>query len=148
MKIHLKRSNDAVLFEASNERGHTVMIEGGHSVGGHDTAPYPTEVFMMSQAACTAVDVIELLKKMRQPLQHLEIELDGQRAQDQIPKLFTQIHLHYKLYGDIKPSKAEKAISLSITKYCTVTKMIDHIAKITHSFEIIIDAPITSESKI
>ncbi len=139
MKIYLKRSNDAVLFEASNERGHTVMVEGGHSVGGHDTAPYPTEVFMMSQAACTAVDVIELLKKMRQPLQHLEIELDAQRAQDQIPKLFTTIHLHYKLYGNIKPEKAEKAISLSITKYCTVSKMIDHIAKITYSFEIFVD---------
>ncbi len=145
MKIHLKRSNDAVLFEASNERGHTVMIEGGHSVGGLDTAPYPTEVFMMSQAACTAVDVIELLKKMRQPLKHMEIELDGQRAQDQVPKLFTHIHLHYKLYGDIKPSKAEKAISLSITKYCTVTKMIDHLAKITYSFEILLSEKTGSE---
>jgi len=137
MKIHLKRSNDAVLFEASNERGHTVMIEGGRSVGGTDTAPYPTELFMMSQAACTAVDVIDLLKKMRQRVEHLEIELDGQRAQDQVPKLFTHIHLHYKLFGNIKPSKAEQAISLSITKYCTISKMIDHMAKITHSFEII-----------
>ncbi|MEP6646276.1 MAG: OsmC family protein [Saprospiraceae bacterium] len=137
MKIYLKRSNDAVLFEASNERGHKVIIEGGRSVGGEDRAPYPTELFMMSQAACTAVDVIDLLKKMRQPVQHLEIELDGHRAQDQIPKLFTAIHLHYKLYGDIKQAKAEKAISLSIEKYCTVSKMIDHIAKITHSFEII-----------
>lgn len=137
MKIYLKRSNDAVLFEATNERGHKVMIEGGRSVGGEDTAPYPTELFMMSQAACTAVDVIELLKKMRQPVQHLEIELDGQRAQDQVPKLFTNIHLHYKLYGNIKPDKAEKAISLSVEKYCTVSKMIDHIAKITYSFEII-----------
>ena len=137
MKIHLKRSNDAVLFEASNERGHTIMVEGGRSVGGKDTAPYPTELFMMSHAACTAVDIVDLLKKMRQPLQHLEIELDGQRAQDQLPKLFTSIHLHYKLYGDIKPSKAEKAISLSVEKYCTISKMIDHIAKITYSFEII-----------
>ncbi|HZV71258.1 MAG TPA: OsmC family protein [Saprospiraceae bacterium] len=138
MKIYLKRSNDAVLFEVSNERGHKVMVEGGKSVGGNDTAPYPTELFMMSHAACTAVDVIDLLKKMRQPIQHLEIELDGQRAQDQLPKLFTSIHLHYKLYGDIKPAKAEKAISLSVEKYCTVSKMIDHIAKITHSFEIIL----------
>ena len=137
MKIHLKRVNDAVRFEASNERGHTVQIEGGGSVGGEGKAPYPTELFMMSQAACTAVDVIELLKKMRQPVQHLEIDLEAQRAQDQVPKLFTAIHLHYKLYGDIQPSKAEKAISLSVEKYCTVSKMIDHIAKITYSFEIL-----------
>ncbi len=137
MKIHLKRINDAVRFEASNERGHSVIIEGGRSVGGEDQAPYPTELLMMSHAACTAIDVVELLKKMRQPLQHLEIELDGQRAQDQIPKLFTAIHLHYKLYGDIDSSKADKAISLSVEKYCTVSKMIDQIAKITYTFEII-----------
>ncbi len=138
MKIYLKRVNDAVRFEASNERGHTVMVEGGRSVGGEDQAPYPTELFMISQAACTAVDVIDLLRKMRQPVQHLEIELDGQRAQDQVPKLFTEIHLHYKLYGDIQSSKADKAISLSIEKYCTVTKMIDQVAKITYTFEIIV----------
>lgn len=137
MKIYLKRSNDAVRFEASNERGHTVMVEGGRNVGGEDLAPYPTELLMMSHAACTAVDVIELLKKMRQPVLHLEIELDGQRAQDQIPKLFTTIHLHYKLYGNIQSAKADKAISLSIEKYCTVSKMIDKVAKITYSFEII-----------
>ena len=91
----------------------------------------------MSHAACTAIDVVELLKKMRQPLTHLEIESDSERAQDQVPKLFTHIHLHYKIYGNVKKAKAEKAISLSIEKYCTVSRMIDHIAKITHSFEII-----------
>ena len=137
MKIHLKRVNDIVRFEASNERGHTVLIEGGKSVGGEGLAPYPTELFMMSQASCTAIDVVELLKKMRQPLQHIEIELDGQRAQDQVPKLFTHIHMHFKLYGDIQSSKADKAISLSVEKYCTVTKMIDHIAKVTYSFDIL-----------
>ncbi|MEO6132133.1 MAG: OsmC family protein [Saprospiraceae bacterium] len=137
MKIHLKRINDAVRFEASNERGHKIIVEGGHSVGGEDTAPAPTELLMMSHAACTAVDVIDLLKKMRQTLNHLEIELEGHRAHDQVPKLFTGIHLHYKIYGDVKSSKADKAISLSIEKYCTVSKMIDHIAKITYSFEIL-----------
>ena len=137
MKITLKRINKAVLFEAKNERGHTVRIEGGRSVGGEDTAPYPTEYLMISQAACTAVDIVELLKKMHQPLEHLEIETEGQRAQDQIPKIFTGIHLHYKLYGDIKKSKAEKAISMSVEKYCTVSKMIDQVAKITYSFEIL-----------
>ena len=137
MKIHLTRVNDAVRFQASNERGHTVLIEGGKSVGGEGQAPYPTELFMMSHAACTAIDVIELLRKMRQPVQHLEIELDGQRAQDQIPKLFTHIHLHFKLYGDIQSSKADRAISLSVEKYCTISKMIDHLAKITYSLEIL-----------
>ena len=137
MKITLKRDNNAVRFEATNERGHTVFIEGGLSVGGEDKAPSPTEYLLISQAACTAIDVVELLKKMRQPLEHLEIETEGQRAEDQVPRIFTNIHLHYKLYGEIKRLKADKAISMSIEKYCTVSKMIDQVAKITYSFEIL-----------
>lgn len=137
MNISLKRVNDTVRFEATNARGHKVLIEGSKNIGGEDLAPSPTEYLVMSHAACTAIDVVELLKKMRQPLTHLEIESDSERAQDQVPKLFTHIHLHYKIYGNVKKAKAEKAISLSIEKYCTVSRMIDHIAKITHSFEII-----------
>lgn len=137
MKITLTRINKEVLFEAKNERGHTVLVEGGTGLGGENQAPSPTELLIISQAACTAMDIVELLKKMRQPLLHLEIETEGKRAQDQVPKIFTDIHLHYKLYGNIKPAKAEKAITMSIEKYCTVSKMIDQVARITHSFEIL-----------
>jgi putative redox protein len=137
MKIHLKRVNDKVRFEATNARGHSVLIEGSRNIGGEDVAPSPTELLVMSQAACTAIDIVELLKKMRQPLTHLEIDSEAERAQDMVPKLIKHIHLHYKVYGDVDPAKAEKAISMSIDKYCTVSKMIDGIAKITHSFEII-----------
>lgn len=144
MKIYLKRTNQAVRFEATNERGHTVSIEGSKDIGGEDSAPSPTELLLMSQAGCTAIDVVELLRKMRQPLEHLEIETEGFRAQDQVPKIFTHIHLHYKLYGKVNPEKAEKAISMSIEKYCTVSKMLDQVAKLTHSFEVIL--PDTPES--
>ena len=137
MKIHLKRVNNTVRFEATNTRGHKVLIEGSKNIGGEDIAPSPTEYLVMAHAACTAIDIVELLKKMRQKLQHLEIESTSERAQDMVPKLFTHIHLHYIVYGDVDPSKAEKAISMSIDKYCTVSKMIDSIARITHSFEII-----------
>lgn len=136
MKIYLKRVNQTVKFEAANSRGHTIHIEGGSSIGGEDSAPSPTELLLMSQTACTAIDVVELLKKMRQDLKHIELETEGHRAQDQIPKIFTHIHIHYKLYGDIQPAKAEKAISMSIERYCTVSKMIDSVARITHSFAI------------
>ena len=83
---------------------------------------------------------------MRQPLQHLEIETEALRAEDQVPKIFTNIHLHYKLYGNIKEEKAEKAITMSIEKYCTVSKMIDSVAKITHSFEVL-PAKLPEETK-
>jgi putative redox protein len=140
MKVFLKRVNNSVLFEASNGRGHTIKIEGSRDIGGQDSAPSPTELLLMSQAGCTAIDVVELLKKIRQPLEHLEIETEGHRAQDQVPKIFTGIHLHYRLYGDVNPEKADKAIAMSLSKYCTISKMIDHVAKLTYSFEVIRDA--------
>jgi putative redox protein len=136
MHIHLKRVNDTVLFEATNSRGHSILVEGSKAIGGQDIAPSPTELLVMSQAACTAIDIVELLKKMRQSLQHLEIESEAGRSSDQVPRLITQIHLHYKLFGEVDPAKAEKAISMSISKYCTVSKMIDGIARMTYSFEI------------
>lgn len=140
MKIYLRRINQAIHFEANNERGHKVYIDGSKRFGGEDSAPSPTEYLLMSQAGCTAIDVVELLKKMHQPLRHIELESEAQQAQDRVPKVFTHIHIHYKLYGAIKPEKADKAISLSIEKYCTVSKMIDHMVNITYGFEIIDDA--------
>lgn len=137
MKINLKRVNNAVLFEATNSRGHAVQIEGGRDFGGTDSAPSPTEYLLMNHAGCTAIDVVELLRKMRQSLRHIEIEADGRRDQDKVPKVFTTIHLHYKLYGHVLPEKADKAISMSVEKYCTVSKMIDRVAQITYSFEIL-----------
>jgi len=70
-------------------------------------------------------------------LRHIEIEADGRRDQEKVPKVFTTIHLHYKLYGHVLPEKADKAISMSVEKYCTVSKMIDRVAQITYSFEIL-----------
>ncbi|HJW30560.1 MAG TPA: OsmC family protein, partial [Saprospiraceae bacterium] len=107
MKIHLRRVNDTVRFEATNARGHKVFIEGSRNIGGEDSAPSPTELLVMGQAACTAIDVVELLKKMRQPMIHLEIDSESERAEDMVPKIINHIHLHYKIYGDVDPDKAE-----------------------------------------
>lgn len=137
MKTYLRRINDTVLFEASNDRGHKVRIEGSREIGGEDSAPFPTELLLMSQASCTAIDVVELLRKMRQSLIHIEIESQGERIPGAIPPVFDTIHLHYRLFGDVQPEKADSAISKSIQKYCTVSKMIDQVSKITYSFEIL-----------
>ena len=137
MKISLRRLNHSVLFEAQNERGHRIQVEGGRRFGGTGSAPSPTEYLLISQAGCTAMDVVELLRKMHQPLQHIELDMEGHQTTDQVPKVFHHIHIHYRLFGAINPEKADKAISLSVRKYCTISKMIDHVARITYSFEII-----------
>lgn len=137
MKIYLKSTEQPARYEAVNERGHTVSIEGRSEYGGQDTAPSPTELLMMSQAGCTAIDVMALLKKMRQPVLKVEIDSDGSRTPGQIPNVLDEIHLHFRLYGEVESEKAEKAIKMSIEKYCPISKMIDQVTQITYSFEII-----------
>lgn len=137
INISLKKAKDQVLFEAHNDRGHIVYVEGNELIGGTNSAPSPTEYLVIAHMSCTAIDIVELCRKMRQPLSHLEIESKAIRAEDQIPRIITDIHLHFKLYGNIKPAKAEKIINMSVEKYCTVSRMIDKVARIKTTFEIL-----------
>lgn len=136
MKITLKQLDAGVLFQAETARGHRVRVEGASDLGGSDSAPSPMEYLLISQMGCTAIDMVEMLRKMRQPLVHLEMDAEARRAEDQVPRVFTHIHLHYVLYGEVRPEKAARAIDMSVNKYCTVSKMIDRVARITTSFEI------------
>ncbi len=137
MKVTLKRLNKDVLFEGANAEGNTIHLDGSPEIGGEGKGMRPTESLLVSIAACSSIDVVVLLKKMRQQLDDIQVEITGERAEDQVPKIFTKIHLHFILTGKIKPEKAAQAVQLSADKYCTVAKMVDSVAEITHDFEII-----------
>ncbi len=137
MKISLSRENDAVHFKLSNAQGNIVEVDGSPEVGGEGKGVRPTELLLMGAASCSAIDIISLLKKMKQPLEDIQVEVEGVKANDQIPPVFVEIHMHYVLTGNIKEKKAEKAIKMSVEKYCTVSKMLEKTAKFTTSFEII-----------
>lgn len=130
MKILLERINDNMHFKASNEAGHTLELSGdGLAVG-------PMESLLSAIAGCSTIDIVMVLKKMRQNLQDVKVEVTGTRREE-IPQLFTKIHMHYKLIGGIKDKKAKEAIDLSVEKYCSVSKMLEKTAEITTSYEII-----------
>ncbi len=137
MKIKLKRLDAGVLFEAETSRGHRVRVEGARELGGTDSVPSPMEYLLISQMGCTAIDIVDMLRKMRQPLVRLEMDAEAQRAEDKVPRIFNHIHLHYVFYGEVKPEKAARAIDMSVNRYCTVSKMIDRVARITTSFDIL-----------
>lgn len=137
MKVTLKRLNKDVLFEGANADGNTIQLDGSSDIGGEGKGMRPTESLLVSIAACSSIDVVLLLKKMRQQLDDINVEITGERAEDQVPKIFTKIHLHFILTGKIKEEKAAQAIEMSAEKYCTVAKMVDSVAEITHDFEII-----------
>ena len=136
MKITLSRLNQAVHFQGLSEEGLIGEMDGSPEVGGENKAPRPMQMLLMAHASCSAIDVVSLLKKMRQPLQDIQIEVNGERGVDEVPAVFRKIHLHYILTGALDENSAEKAIRLSTEKYCSVGAMLSKTAEITWSFEI------------
>ena len=82
------------------------------------------------------VDVVSILQKQRQPLEDIEIEIDAKRA-EALPRPWETIHMHYIVTGvGLDPHKVERAIDLSVEKYCGAHATLSGVAKITHDFEI------------
>lgn len=136
MKVELKRINDAVHLEGSTERGNTVSIDGSPAIGGQDLGARPMELLLAALGSCSSMDVLSILAKQKQPVQGFAVEVDGKRKDGAVPAVFTDIHVHFKLTGELDAGKVERAIELSLGTYCSVSKMIDTTAKITSSFSI------------
>jgi len=117
-------------FLASNAAGASAVIDGPADMGGENAGLRPMETLLSALAGCSSMDVILIMKKQRQQLERLEVEVDGERA-DTVPAVFTKIHLRFKGYGAIDLEKFQKAVDLSIEKYCSVSKMLQPAVAIT-----------------
>jgi len=131
MKINLKRLDDHMHFQCTNKNGHSIELSNG------DKSVGPMESVLMAVAGCSSIDVVTILGKMKLDLKDIQVEVNGERATDQTPAVFTKINVHYKLYGDIPEAKAERALELTFTKYCSVSVMLQKAVEINYSFEII-----------
>lgn len=136
MKITLKRLNSVVHFEGSNEDGNTVLIDGSPEIGGEGKGLRPMQLLLISLASCSSMDVVTILRKMRQPLEDIQVEVMGERTPGEIPAVFKKIHLRFTVKGDLNEEKVAIAISKSVDKYCSVARMIDKVAEISWSFEV------------
>lgn len=123
MKIELNRINEAVHFEAEGSGNIKVHIEGSPELGGEGQGVRPMELVLMALGSCSALDLIQILKKQRQDIQDFSVSVEGERA-DAIPAVFTKIHMTFKLSGTIDQAKAEKAAELAVKKYCSVHDML------------------------
>lgn len=137
MKVTLKRLNDAMHFEAENETGNTIHMDGSPAIGGESKGVRPMETLLMAAAGCSTIDIVLILKKMRQNLIDIKVTVDGDKVKKDEYSYFKTIHLHYILEGDLKETKVEKAINMSIEKFCSVSKALEATSEITTSFEII-----------
>lgn len=136
METCLKWAGGAA-FIGQTSSGHTVTLDGPPEGGGRNLGPRPMEMMLVSMAACSAYDVVTILRKSRQEIKSCEVKVSGERA-TQDPKIFTDIHLHFQISGEnIKKKSVERAIHLSSEKYCSATIMLGAMARISHDFEII-----------
>ena len=129
MLIKLESTFGSMNYKGTNERGQSLQLSGDQE------APSPMEAVLMAVAGCSSIDVELILKKMRQDLHKIEVEVDSLRA-DEDPKVFTKIKIHYILHGNIKEEKAKQAIELSMEKYCSVSIMLKKSVEINYDFEI------------
>ncbi|MBN8706300.1 MAG: OsmC family protein [Bacteroidetes bacterium] len=137
MKITLKRQDDAFHLLATNELGKEVHIDAGPALGGHNLGARPMELLIMGLGGCSSIDVISILKKFRQNLEDIQVTIDAEREAGVEPSLFTTIHAHYSLTGNLDKDKVERALALSIDKYCSVARVLEKTAKITYTYEIL-----------
>jgi putative redox protein len=136
MKIVLKRMNDACHMVATNEDGNQINIDGAPKVGGEGKGFRPMQLLAASAGSCSSIDIITILKKQRQPLLDLQVSIDAEREEGKVPSLFQTIHMHYTLTGNLDKSKVEKALELSLKKYCSVVKILEKTAKISYTYQI------------
>ncbi len=123
-------------YVAQSPSGHALVIDGPPELGGHNIGPRPMELLLMGMGGCTAIDVVNILRKARQELRGCELQIDAERA-DSDPKVFTTIQIHFILTGKSLSAKhVERAIHLSAEKYCSASIMLGKTAQITHTFEL------------
>jgi putative redox protein len=100
-------------------------------------AASPMELVAMASATCTASDVISILQKQQQRVTNFEVRVSAPRAGEH-PKVFTELSIEYVVTGRaIDPQAVERAIELSLTKYCSVNQMLEKAVKIDHHYRIV-----------
>ncbi|GIV98501.1 MAG: osmotically inducible protein OsmC [Herpetosiphonaceae bacterium] len=121
-----------LVFDAVADSEHHVRLDGDKHAG-----PSPMELVLMAEAACTAMDVISILKKKRQEVTGFEVRVEAGRR-DEHPKIYTAMVITYIIRGhNVDPQAVERAIELSITKYCSVSAMLKDTVPVTTRYEIV-----------
>jgi putative redox protein len=125
MRIELKRLDDAFHFEAISETGNVAHMDVGENMGGSNKGVRPMQMLLMGLGGCSAIDIILILKKQKQIIEDFTISIDGEREEGKEPSLWKTVQIHFKLKGQIDIEKAERAVKLSMDKYCSVSKTLE-----------------------
>lgn len=132
--VRLQRVGPAA-FEAEGGSGGQAIVDGAPEIGGEGRGMRPMEMLLTALASCSAMDVVHILNRQKEPLEDLWIEVEGTRA-DVIPAVFTKVHLRFTATGDISETKLQRAVALSVEKYCSVRGSLSSDVEVTYEARI------------
>jgi len=128
---------DGMEFEGASGTGHRLVMDADEPLGGRNAGFRPMELLLVGFGGCTGMDVISILRKKRQNVTGLEMTVKGEKRDD-YPKTFRDVHVEYVVTGKgVEQQAVERAIKLSLEKYCSVGATLAGVGTITHSYRII-----------
>jgi len=132
IEINLERKEGDFGFEATDTAGHTMRLDSNPENGGVNFGIRPMQAILMALGGCSGIDIVSILNKQRQEVKGFKMKITGEREKDKEPSLWEDVHLVFELTGDIDHAKAQRAVELSMDKYCSVAETIRRAgAKIT-----------------
>src|SRR5512135_728869 len=126
-----------MVFSGTATSGHTLSMDADETFGGHNAGFRPMELLLVGFGGCSGMDVISILRKKRQPVTGLQINIQGERAENP-PKVYKEVHIEYVVKGKgVEKEAVERAIALSVDKYCSVGATLAKAGTIKHSYKIV-----------
>jgi putative redox protein len=117
-------------FEATAADGGSLVLDGSPDIGGEGRGMRPMELLLSALASCSAMDVLHILRKQRQPIEKLSIHIEGLRA-DATPAPFTRVQLVFYAQGAIDDHRLQRAVQLAVEKYCSVSATLNPSVEVT-----------------
>ncbi|WP_027137992.1 OsmC family protein [Gaetbulibacter saemankumensis] len=118
-------------FESTNPSGHNLFMDAGEESGGKGEGYRPKALMLSGLAGCSGLDVASLIKKMKLEVDNLKIDIDANLTEEH-PKYFDKVVMSFHFYGDnLDEKKLQKAVDLSVEKYCGVMEMFRQFAEVS-----------------
>ncbi len=138
MQIEMNRVDKAFHFEAFGGDKVVVNIDAAAAIGGSNAGARPMELILMGLGSCAVIDVLLILKKMKQEVEDIRIVVEGDREEGATPAPFVALRLRFILRGsNLVQKKVEQAVALSMEKYCSVSIMLEKSASINWVVELL-----------
>lgn len=136
MRIHVKQQTPPFHFVATPTRGETISMDEAEESGGTGQGVSPMQMLIMAMGGCSGIDIAMILEKSRQVVETFDMEIDAERPPNTVGMPYHRIHAHYILTGALDPAKVQRAVRLSITKYCGVSRTLEATAELTASVSV------------